>query len=96
MSLKKILSMLTKHQPELEKSFDVARIGVFGSYARGEQRKKSDVDVLVDFKKLPSFFKFLELEEYLKRILGIKVDLVRKNGIREELLDNILSETVYL
>lgn len=83
-----------KHKGELQEQFKVIEMGIFGSYVRNEQRKKSDLDILVEFEKPPSLFKFIELEDYLKNILGISVDLVRKKALREELKDIILREIV--
>lgn len=71
-------------------------LGIFGSYVRGNQKKRSDLDLLVEFEEVPSLFKFIELEDYLNEILGVKVDLVRKKALREELKDSILKETVYI
>lgn len=90
-SIKKILM---KHKGELQGQFKVTEMGIFGSYVRNEQRKKSDIDILVEFEKPPSLFRFIELEDYLKNILGISVDLVRKKALREELKDTILREIV--
>lgn len=90
-SIKKILM---KHKGELQEQFKVIEMGIFGSYVRNEQRKKSDLDILVEFEKPPSLFRFIELEDYLKNILGISVDLVRKKALREELKDIILREIV--
>ncbi|RLG57218.1 MAG: nucleotidyltransferase, partial [Candidatus Hydrothermarchaeota archaeon] len=61
---------------------------------RGEQREASDVDILVEFYETPDLLKFIELERYLEEILGVKVDLVRKQAIREELRERILKEVV--
>ncbi|MEW6380673.1 MAG: nucleotidyltransferase family protein [bacterium] len=71
-------------------------IGIFGSYARGEQKKRSDVDILVEFDEVPDLFKFIELERYLEKLLKVKVDLVRKKAIWPELKDLILKEVVYV
>ena len=76
----------------LRQQYGVKEIGIFGSFARGEQKRKSDVDVLVDFDNVPDLIKFIELERKLQRLLGMKVDLVRKQAIRDELKDSILRE----
>ena len=55
-----------------------------------------DVDILVEFQKVPDLFTFIELEIYLERILKKKVDLVEKNGLRPRLKDIILNEVVYV
>ena len=84
-------------KPTLSEQFGVETIGVFGSYTRGEQTKKSDIDILVVFLKdaQVGFFKFLELEEFLTKKLGVKVDLVTKNALKPFIKDRVLRETVY-
>jgi len=93
-SLEEIKTMLQQHKEELRAKYKVKEIGVFGSYVRGEQKKQSDIDILVEFEIVPGLLKFIELEHYLSELLGIKVDLVRKSSIREELGDTILQEMV--
>ena len=95
-SPKKIEEILKEHKKDLAEKYKVKEIGLFGSYVRGEQRKRSDVDILVEFQKVPDLFKFIELEIYLERILKKKVDLVEKNGLRPRLKDIILNEVVYV
>ncbi|MEM2843063.1 MAG: nucleotidyltransferase domain-containing protein [Candidatus Bathyarchaeia archaeon] len=62
--------------------YKVKKIGVFGSYIRGEQ-KSSDLDILIEFYSDAEvdLIKFIELEEYLSDLLGIKVDLVMKSTL---------------
>lgn len=84
------------NKEELGKKFKVKEIGIFGSYVRQEQNKKSDVDVLVTFYETIDLFTFVELENYLSDILGVKVDLVMKEGIKPRLKERILSEAVYI
>ncbi len=93
-SYKKMAEILKQHKNELAKKYKVKEIGMFGSYVRGEQKKRSDVDILIEFEEVPDLFKFLELERYLERLLGLRVELVRKKALREELKDIILSEVV--
>lgn len=88
--------ILREHKAELRERYGVREIGLFGSYVRGEQRRRSDVDILVEFDTVPGLLKFLELEEYLSRLLGVRVDLVRKASIRKELRERILGEVVML
>ena len=83
---------LKSNKELLRQQYGVKEIGIFGSFARGEQKKKSDVDVLVEFEDMPDLIKFIELERKLQRLLGKKVDLVRKGAIREELKDIILRD----
>ena len=91
--LKKILS---EHKPEIKKKFKVKSIGVFGSFVRGRSNKKSDVDVLVEFSEPVGMFVFLDLEEYLQSIFGLKVDLVSKKALKPKIGENILNEVVYI
>ena len=86
---------LTQCKPELKSGFQVKEIGIFGSYVRNEQNKNSDLDVLVEFEEEPGLFKFLELENYLKTILRVKVDLVMKNALKPQIGKHVLSEVVY-
>ena len=93
-TFEEIEKILVEHKAELCRKYSIKEIGIFGSYARGEQGEKSDVDILVDFDVLPDLFKFCEIERVLEEILGVKVDLVRRPAIREELKENILSEVI--
>ena len=93
---RRIAEKRKKRKGQLIRKYDLSEIGLFGSFVRGEQTKSSDLDVLVEFKKTPDFFKFLELEGYLEDYLNLKVDLVRKKAIRSELRNNILNEVVLI
>ncbi|GBE02294.1 nucleotidyltransferase domain protein [bacterium BMS3Bbin06] len=96
-TLEEINAILKEHKEELRKRYRIKEIGVFGSYVRGEQKKRgSDVDILVEFDELPDIFMFIDLEDHLSRLLRKKVDLVRKGAIRPELKDIIFNETVYI
>jgi len=85
-------------KPILEEKFQVETIGVFGSFIHGQQTKKSDVDILVEFAKNAhiGLFKYVELEIFLSEQLEIKVDLVAKGGLKPSLKERILSEVVYV
>jgi len=95
-NLDDIRRLLKEHKKEVRRKYRVIEIGVFGSYVRGEQKERSDIDILVSFSGIPDVFKYIELEEYLKRLLHRKVDLVRKEAIRPELKKRILKEAVYV
>ena len=86
--LKKLHEML----PELKEKYHVSYLGVFGSYIRGEQKPGSDLDVLVEFSKTPTIFKFVNLENYLSDALGVKVDLVMKDALKPNIGKHILNE----
>ena len=95
-SLKEVKKILIEHKEELYKKYSVKEIGLFGSLVRGEQKKSSDIDILVEFEEVPGLLKFIELELYFEKLLRKKVDLVRKKALRPELKDIILRETVYI
>lgn len=93
-SLSELKDILVQHKPELAERYGVKEISIFGSYARGEQTEESDLDVLVEFYNVPGLLRFIELEDYLSNLLGVRVELVRKRAIREELREQILQEAV--
>lgn len=64
----------------LRKKFSVKRVAVFGSFARGEEKRDSDVDLLVEFSK-PVGFEFFELGDYLEGLLGRDVDILTPDGL---------------
>ena len=86
-----IESILKAHKDTLSASYHVQDIGVFGSFARGEETGKSDVDILVEFSE-PVGWEFVDLKEYLEEILGRPVDLVTKKALKRQLKDKILEE----
>ncbi len=94
MNLEIILTELRKLFDYLQKEYDLENIELFGSYVRDEQKRKSDVDLLVTFKKTPSLLKFIQLENFLSDKLGLKVDLVMKDSLKPSIKQNILKETV--
>lgn len=93
-TIDEIKQILSEHKPELQKKYDTVGLGIFGSYSRGEQKKTSDIDILVDFSETPDLLKFIELERTLEQLLGCKVDLVRKQSVRPELKTIILSRII--
>ncbi len=88
--------ILARHKMELKQKYHVKEIGIFGSYVRGDQKRKSDIDILVEFEEVPGLFKFIELEYYLTEILGIKTDLVMKDALKPYIGKHILDEVIYL
>ena len=82
-----ILNILAEFQPEVQHKFHAEIKGIFGSYVRGEQSRKSDLDILVDFGPEADF---------LEEKMDCPVDLVPIRSIRKELKDKILAEAVYL
>lgn len=93
-TLGEVKKILKKHKAEVQEKYNVSELGIFGSFVRGEQKKRSDIDILVEFAELPDVFLFIDLEDYLRKILKKKVDLVRKGAIRPELKQIISKEVV--
>ena len=92
----KIKNILIKEKNKLKKDFYIKKIGIFGSFVRGEEKKPSDVDILVDFSRIPGLLKFIEIEEYLSKLLKIRVDLVMKSSLKPNIGQHILNEVIYL
>lgn len=93
-TLADIRSVLATHLPALREQYAVKSLGVFGSYVRGESRKRSDLDLLVEFDKAPSFFHFVRLERRLSELVGIKVDLVMRSALKPSIREAVLEEVV--
>ncbi len=89
-----IIERLRKIKPVVEKKYSVKNLEVFGSYIRGEQKKGSDLDILVEFYETIDLFKYMELENFLSKKLGIKVDLVMKDTLKPRIKEGILKEAV--
>ena len=96
MRKEEILKVLKKELPYIRKKYRVKSIGLFGSCVRGEERKESDIDILIEFEKPIGLFKFMELEEYLSQKLGRKVDLVEKEALKERIKPYVMEEVVYV
>ncbi len=89
--------ILRQHLPELQDKYGIKALGVFGSYVRGEAKKSSDLDVLVEIGDKPlSLFQFIELENYLSELLGVHVDLVERKGLKLAIGRHILAEVIQL
>ncbi len=91
-----IISKLKSEKINLHKKYRVTRLGLFGSYARGEESPGSDVDILIEFEDVPGMKEFFGAEEYLENLLNKKVDLVRQEALRPELRERIMSGVVYI
>lgn len=95
-TLSQTKELLAQNKEELRKQYKVSEIGVFGSYTRNEQSKGSDLDVLVTFEEPVGMFSFLDLEEYLQKLLNVKVDLVSKKSLKPNIGKRILKEVIYI
>lgn len=94
MELKEIKKKLAELKPVLREKFKVKTIGLFGSYIRGREKEKSDLDILVVFDEPISLLKFIALENYLSDSIGVKIDLVEKSALKPRIGRHILKEVV--
>ncbi len=92
--LQRYMETLRQQIPHLAEQYQVVTLEVFGSYVRNEQRRNSDLDVLITFSKPPSLLKFIRLENYLSDCLGVKVDLVMKDSLKPHIGRVILREAI--
>jgi len=90
--VKSITEILKKELPSLKEKYHIDYLGIFGSFIRGEQTKKSDLDILVSFSITPTLFQFIRLEQLLSKMLDVKVDLVMKDSLKPMIGKRILNE----
>ena len=94
--LDKIKKTLRQNKRAIRKEFKVKQMGVFGSYVRGDQKKNSDVDILVEFAQTPGLFDYIRMENRLGDILHKRVDLVMKGSLKPGIGRHIVREVVYV
>ena len=94
--LERVKKTLKANKLELMTKFGIKSIAIFGSYVRGENKKGSDLDILVDFKSksVPGFLGFIELEQHLSELLGRNVDLFTKEGLKPRFRNQVIAEAV--
>jgi len=93
-TLDEIRTIIKQHRDVLAEKYGVAVVGVFGSYVRGEQKRQSDIDLLVDILHPISLLELVGAEIHLSEVLGLKVDLVPKRDVREELRETVFAEAI--
>ncbi len=90
------IKRISKAKPLLHKEYGVREIGIYGSFARDEQSESSDIDILVVLEK-PDYGFYAGALIYLEKLLGLKVDLIRKHSrMRESFLKRIEKEIIYV
>jgi len=89
---KEIIKKIESNKKEMRKK-GVKKIGLFGSFAKGKQRRRSDVDIFIEFSK-PTFDNYAEVLEFLEKMFKRKIDLITKSSLRPE-LKYIIKETEY-
>jgi predicted nucleotidyltransferase len=94
-TLQEIKNILDNHKGRLFRDYPIKSMAIFGSYSRREQNDSSDLDILVEFSDKIGV-RFIDLADELENIIGFKVDLVSKNGIKEKYLKSIDSDLIYV
>ncbi len=94
--LSRLLETTRQELPKLKQEYSIESLEVFGSYVRAEENAGSDLDLLVTFSKLPGLFKYIELENRLSDLLGVKVDLVMKDALKPAIGERIISEAMQI
>ena len=94
-TLQEIKSTLSNHKQHLFSDYPLKSMAIFGSYSRREQNENSDLDIIVEFKDKIGI-RFIDLADEIEDLVGIKVDLVSKNGIKEKYLKAIDSDLIYV
>jgi uncharacterized protein len=91
-----ILRALTENRNDI-KNYGAKRIGLFGSFVRGEQKESSDIDLLVEFaERKKNYDNFIDLAFFLEALLGRKVDLMTEESLSPYIRPYILKETEYV
>ncbi len=94
--IKTITDLLSRLKDVAQRDYRAEIVGVFGSYVRGEQRPDSDLDVLVRFLPGATLFDLVGLADFLEENLGLRVDVVSIDTVREEIRESLLREVIYL
>ena len=89
-----VFSVMKNHKSEIKAKYDVKRIGIFGSYAKGLQNEESDIDVLVEFEN-PTFDNFMELSFFLEDLFGKSVDLLTPKSLSPYMRPSVEKEVVW-
>lgn len=91
-----IIDIIRNMKDEACKKYKATIKGIFGSYARGEAKEDSDIDILVEFQKNATLLDLAGLGNFLEEKLQHRVDLISQNAVREEIKSNLYNEIIYL
>ena len=94
-TLQEIIFTLSNNKQQLFTKYPIKSMAIFGSYSRREQNNNSDLDILVEFKDKIGI-RFIDLAEEIESIIGFKIDLVSKKGVKEKYLQAIDSDLIYV
>ncbi|MGC8867761.1 MAG: nucleotidyltransferase family protein [Elusimicrobiales bacterium] len=96
-NLQDIVKTIESLKDKIKRDYKAEIVGIFGSYVRGEQKRGSDLDLLVKFYDGATLFEFVGLAIFLEEKLGIKkVDIVPYDTVKSEIRDKIFNEAIYL
>ena len=92
-----ILTFLAQNKKLLRDKYHIIRIGIFGSYARGDQNMKRDIDLLVEFEDNTQdlYDLKLQLKDFFRTKPGIEIDICREKYIKPRIKKSILKDTIY-
>jgi hypothetical protein len=90
------IKKLLRENADMLKKYKVNKLGIFGSYVKGKARKRSDVDLLVDFEENIDLFEFIHLVDDIQAILKIKVDLATPDAIKPYIRSKVMSEVEWI
>lgn len=93
-SARAIASRLEAHLPALREQYGLGRVCIYGSFARGEATPRSDVDLLIEFTRVPSLFDIARLQAELERLLGRRVDIATPGGMHPRVLAAAQAEAI--
>ena len=96
MVTQEILAFLKEHKAEIEEKFGATRIGLAGSYARGEATEESDIDIVVELQSENKFRSFFYLLYYLQDAFGKRVDLVTESSLKPIVKKEIIKDILYV
>jgi predicted nucleotidyltransferase len=96
-AIDEIKRILSEHKEEIRQKYGVRIVGIFGSYARGEQKETSDIDILVELER-PIGFGFFDLWDEIENLLGMKVDILTTNAVKQKkmLWESIKEDLIYV
>ena len=94
-SLQEIKATLNKNKNYLFSEYPIKSIAIFGSYARKQQNSESDLDLMVEFNGKIGI-RFIDLADELEKLVGFKVDLISRKGIKDNYFQSISSDLIYV
>jgi predicted nucleotidyltransferase len=92
--LQTILKKLREHKPELLRKYPISKLGVFGSYARGEANENSDIDIAVEITG-PMGLNFVQMADEIEDLFGRKTDVVPLRSIKPQYLESVQRDIIY-